>query len=300
MAKFQNGAAWMKGEIIPIDDAAIPVTDWGLTHSDIVYDVVPIWNGGFFRLPDYLARFEASMASARLNVSMDGDAIAGVLHDLVSLSGLRDAYCSLVASRSVPLMPGNRDPRHCANHFFAWCVPYIHVVKPEVIEAGASVWIAKEVRRIPADSVNPRAKNYHWGDFTAGLFEAKDRGYETTILLDHAGNVTEGPGFNVFAVLDGRVVTPDQGVLGGVTRRTVLEMCAEAGHATEVRDVPLEEFLDADEIFLSSSGGGVLPITRVDDRVYSNGAPGPVGTELRALYWDWIARPALREKIRYT
>ena len=64
------------------------------------------------------------------------------------------------------------------------------------------------MRRIPADSVNPRAKNYHWGDFTAGLFEATDAGYETVVLLDHAGNVTEGPGFNVFAVTEGRVVTP--------------------------------------------------------------------------------------------
>ena len=178
-------------------------------------------------------------------------------------------------------------------------MPYVHVVKPEVIEAGASVWIAKDVRRIPADSVNPRAKNYHWGDMTAGLFEAKDQGCETTVLLDHAGNVTEGPGFNVFAVLDGRVVTPDEGVLGGVTRRTVLEMCAESGHATEVRKLPLEEFLEADEIFLSSSGGGVLPITRVDDRVYSNGVPGPVGSKLRALYWEWIERPELRQQIRY-
>ncbi len=299
MAEYQNGAAWMKGEIMPIGEAAIPVTDWGLTHCDIVYDVVPVWKGGFFRLPDYLSRFEASMASARMDVGMDGGAIADVLHDIVSRSGLRDAYCSMVASRGVPLVHGDRDPRHCANHFFAWCVPYVHVVKPEVIEAGASVWIAKDVRRIPADSVNPRAKNYHWGDMTAGLFEAKDQGFETTVLLDHAGNVTEGPGFNIFAVLDARVVTPDEGVLGGVTRRTVLEMCAESGLTTEVRELPLEEFLEADEIFLSSSGGGVLPITRVDDRVYSNGVPGPVGSKLRALYWEWIERPELRQQIRY-
>ena len=56
------GAAWMKGEIIPISEASIPITDWGLTHSDITYDVVPVWKGGFFRLDDYLVRFRASMA----------------------------------------------------------------------------------------------------------------------------------------------------------------------------------------------------------------------------------------------
>ena len=76
---------------------------------------------------------------------------------------------------------------------------------------GRSAWIAKEVTRISERSVNPRVKNYHWGDFTAGLFEAKDNGFETVILLDEDGHVTEGPGFNVFAIKDDRLVTSDHG-----------------------------------------------------------------------------------------
>ncbi len=142
--------------------------------------------------------------------------------------------------------------------------------------------------------MNPSVKNYHWGDFTAGLFEAKDAGFETVVLCDHAGNVTEGPGFNAFAVIEGRVVTPDLGVLQGITRRTVLEICAELGIETEVRPLPLAEFMEADEVFLSSSGGGVLPITKVDDRVLGNGAIGPVAERLGAAYWDWTRRSALR------
>ncbi len=55
------GAAWMDGKVIPLSEAKIGVTDWGLTHADIVYDVVPVVNGGFFRPADYLARFAASM-----------------------------------------------------------------------------------------------------------------------------------------------------------------------------------------------------------------------------------------------
>ena len=71
--------------------------------------------------------------------------------------------------------------------------------------------------------------------------EAKDNGYETVVLLDHHGNVTEGPGFNAFAVKGDRVVTSDHGVLHGITRRTVLEMCAEAGLETTrrvLRNIP--------------------------------------------------------------
>ncbi|WP_299045402.1 aminotransferase class IV [uncultured Tateyamaria sp.] len=297
MTDLSTGAAWMGGAILPIADAAIPVTDWGLTHSDIAYDVVPVWQGAFFRLDDYVARFIASLTVGRYDIGMDHAAICAALTDMVRASGLQDAYVAMVAARGRNPAAGSRDPRDCANHFYAWCVPYVHIVKPEVAAQGTSVWIAKTVRRIPADSVNPRVKNYHWGDFTSGLFEAKENGYETTLLLDHDGHVTEGPGFNVFAVFGDRVVTSDHGVLHGITRRTVLEICAEAGLTPETRPLPLDEFLNADEVFLSSSGGGVIPVARVDDRYFSNGTAGPVATDLRARYFDWIMRDDLRTPV---
>ena len=54
MTDFSAGAAWMRGQVMPIEQAHIGVLDWGLTHSDVTYDVVPVWRGGFFRLEDYL------------------------------------------------------------------------------------------------------------------------------------------------------------------------------------------------------------------------------------------------------
>lgn len=299
MTDWSKGAAWMAGEVIPIAEAKIGVTDWGVTRSDITYDVASVWEGGFFRLDDYVARFFQSLTAMRLDPDVTPDEVKAACHAIVARAGLRAAYVSMVASRGVPAIPGTRDPRTCANHFYAWCVPYVHVVQPDIAEQGASLWIAKDVRRIPADSVNPRAKNYHWGDMTAGLFEAKDNGFETAALLDHQGNVTEGPGFNVFAVRDGRVITPDLGVLEGITRRTVLEMSDEIGAPTEIRDLPLSELLEADEVFLSTTGGGVVPITRVNDRVFSNGAPGEMSVRLRALYGDWRMRSEHRETISY-
>lgn len=293
------GAAWMGGRIIPIAEAGLPVTDWGVTHSDICYDVVPVWHGAFFRLDAYLDRFMASVAALRMQIGMDRDQVAAALHDMVAASGLRDSYVSMVAARGRNPVPGSRDPRDCENHFYAWCVPYVHIVKPDAARRGTSVWIAKSVRRIPADSVNPRVKNYHWGDFTSGLFEAKDNGFETTMLLDHAGNVTEGPGFNLFAVFGDRVVTPDHGVLHGITRQTVMQMAAERGLRVETRALPLAELDTADEVFLSSSGGGVIPVARVDDRHFSNGAAGPVARQLRADYFDRMERDDLRHPIRF-
>lgn len=299
MSDLSKGAAWMNGRLIPISEAALPVTDWGFTHSDIAYDVVPVWRGAFFRLPDYTARFWASVAAQRFDLPYGPEELIAALHKMVGASGLQDAYVAMVATRGRNPVPGSRDPRDCDNTLFAWAVPYVHIVKPDAAEAGTSVWIAKGVRRIPADSVNPRVKNYHWGDFTSGLFEAKDQGFETTLLLDHDGNVTEGPGFNVFAVYGDRLVTSDHGVLHGISRQTVLDMAVEAGLKTEARPLPLEEFWQADEVFLTSSGGGVIPVARVDDRTFSNAAAGPVALGLRARYFDWIQRAEHRDEIAY-
>ncbi|MEM9012069.1 MAG: aminotransferase class IV [Pseudomonadota bacterium] len=299
MSPPAGGAAWMDGRVVPLAEARLHVTDWGLIHADIVYDVVPVWQGGFFRLPDYLARFRRSMMAAVLDPGLDDGAIRAALHDMVGASGLQDAYCAMVCSRGVPTVPGSRDPRDCANHFYAWCVPYVHVITPEIAARGAHLHIPEDVRRIPEASVNPRAKNYHWGDFTRALLAAKERGFDNTLLMDAEGNMTEGPGTNLFAVRQGCVITPDRGVLEGITRRTVLEICADLGIATEVRALPHAELMEADEVFLSSSGGGPIPVSRIDGRIFSNDAPGPISRQLRETYWQWIQRPDFREDISY-
>ena len=153
------GAAWMNGTVIPISQAAIPVNDWGLVHSDITYDVVPVIDGAFFRFDEYLARFLSSMENLHLDPGMSKRDIKAALHQMVSKSRLRDSYVAMVCSRGKPKIAGSRDPRDCDNHFFAWCVPYVHVIKPEVVEQGATAWIAQNAYRIPENSVNPRVKN---------------------------------------------------------------------------------------------------------------------------------------------
>ena len=111
--------------------------------------------------------------------------------------------------------------------------------------------------------MDPTAKNYHWGDFTQCLFEAKEVGYDNTLLLDVDGNVTEGPGFNVFMIKDGKVRTPRSGVLEGITRKVAMEICEHHGIEVSVDDIPLAEFLEADEIFGTTTGGGPVPISRI-------------------------------------
>ena len=296
---FLDGAAWFRGAVVPIEQAMIPVNDWGLVHSDITYDVVPVRGGAFFRLQEYLDRFQASMTLLNLDPKMDLNQIRMALLDMVSASGLKNSYVSMVCSRGVPQIPGTRDPRKCKNHFYAWCVPYIHVISPEVVRRGASALISGSSMRIEKSSVDPTIKNYHWGDFTRGLFEAKEQKYETVILTDKKGNITEGPGFNVFVVKEGTLITPKEGVLLGITRRTVLEIAEELRLRTEVRNLSKGELLKADEVFISSSAGGVIPLVKVDKTTYSKGKTGPITEQIRIRYWEWMELPIFSTPIPY-
>ena len=296
---FSAGAAWMSGQVIPISEAKISVFDWGLTRSDITYDVVHVWDGAFFRLDDYLDRFELSMKKLRFDVGMGRSTIRSALIELVATSGLQSAYVSMVASRGTPIAPGNRDPRACTNHFYAWAVPFIWIIPKDVVKRGAHISIAQDARRIPSTSVDPTVKNYHWGDMTAALFQALDEGYDTTVLLDHNDLVTEGPGFNIFAVISDRVITPKSGMLEGISRKTVFEICAELGIPCEATDIQKDDFISASEVFTATTAGGLVPVTRVNGRILGNDVIGPTTAKILQTYWDWHRREDLALKVHY-
>jgi branched-chain amino acid aminotransferase len=296
-AAYADGAAFVDGQFVPVAEARVPILDWGFLRSDATYDVAHVWQGSFFRLEDHLDRFERGMERLRMSLPYDRDEIRGVLVECVRLSGLRDAYAEIICTRGVP-PPGSRDPRNCENNFFAFVVPFVWIADPDKQTEGLHAVISR-VQRIQSESVDPTVKNYHWLDLEVGLYEAYDRGGETVILVDREENVVEGPGFNVFAVKDGELLTPSQGVLEGITRKTVIELASELGIPLETRPVTAGEVRTADEVFITSTAGGVIPVTTVDGRAVGAGEPGPVTWRLREAYWDLHRDPRFTLPVRY-
>jgi len=292
-----DGIAWMDDAFIPLADAKIGVADWGFIRSDATYDVVSVWDGAFFRIEDHLDRFMASMEKLRMNIPQTRDDIRDILIQCVRRSGLVRAYVAFVCTRGQPIRP-SRMPGACRNVFFAYAKPWVWVFPEEAMKKGVRLMIPESVR-IPPESVDPRVKNYHWGDMTYGLFEAEDAGADSAVLADADGMICEGPGFNVFAIKDGRLITPNRGVLEGISRRTAMEIAQEMGMPVEVRPLPIGEFKEADEVFATTSAGGIAPVRRVDDRVFSNDAPGAVTLEILSRYWDLRHRPEHRLEVSY-
>jgi len=110
--------------------------------------------------------------------------------------------------------------------------------------------------------------------------------------------VTEGPGFNVFAVQGGTVLTSGHGVLEGISRRTAIELCGRLGIPLRVAPLPVQTLRGADEVFITSSGGGVLPIAKIDGKPVP-AFPGPITRRLQDAYWAIHAEPGYRDPVRY-
>jgi branched-subunit amino acid aminotransferase/4-amino-4-deoxychorismate lyase len=281
--RYADGVAFVDWGFVPVAEARVPILDWGFLRSDATYDVAHVWRGSFFRLEDHLDRFERSMEHLHLGPPYRRDEIRDILIECVRVSNLRDAYAEVICTRGIP-KPGSRDPRDCENRFYAFVVPFIWIADPEKQGHGLHAIIGSK-QRIAPESVDPTVKNYHWLDLETGLLEAYERGGETVILTDAEDNVVEGPGFNVFAVHDGAISTPDHGVLEGITRRTVIELAAEHSIPIETRPIPAGSLRRGDEVFLSSTAGGIIPVTTVDGQAVGDGKPGPVTLRLRDAYW---------------
>jgi len=282
---FRDGAAFVRGQFVPVAEATVSPLDWAFTRSDAVYDVVHVFEDGFFRLGDHLDRFQASMRARRLAPPETRSEMEAILHRCVALTGLMDSYVAMVALRGRPRVAGSRRLEDCDNHFMAYAVPWIDVIPKDVQERGAHLLIASRPR-VPDASVDPTVKNYQWSDLTSGLFEAQDQGFDSAIVCDEAGFVTEGPGFNVFMVKDGMVRTSDRGSLHGITRKTVLEICSAMGIAASVGPIQRHELEDADEVFLSTTAGGVMPASRVNNTILGNDRPGPISLGIKTAYWQ--------------
>ncbi len=293
-----GGIGFIDGEYMPFSELRIPVTDMGFQLADMCYDAVHVWKGRFFRLDDHLARFQTGLQKRRYDtLGYDIEAIADVCNGCVARLGAEDAFVMLIATRGTP-MGANKDLRSCQNRLIAWALPLHAIVSDEEMENGCDIVIA-DTMRIPPEAVDPTVKNFGRMDFVGALFEAYDRKADYAVLLDAEGCVTEGRGWNIFALRQGALLSPDDGVLEGITRKTVLELSADLNIDGRLARITADELRGADEVFLTSTAGGIMPVKSIDKKIVGDGAPGPVTQRLTELYWKLHGDPELTTPVNY-
>jgi len=281
---FPKGAAWMEGKFVKLSEARIPILDWGFLRSDATYDVVHVWKGRFFQLDKHIDRFFNSTKKLRMPCKIKRDELKKILAGCVKNAGLNDAYVEMIQTRG---MSPNfvRDPRKATPRVMAFAVPFGWILKPEDFEKGLDVLLTN-IKRIPPSSIDPTIKNYHWLDLVTGMLDAYERGHNTAILVDENNNISEGPGFNIFSVDKSGINTPDYGVLEGITRQTVINLAKELELKVNINPISIEMLRSSDELFATSTAGGVMPITKVSGKLIGLGKVGSITRKIHKIYWE--------------
>lgn len=300
---YAFGSAYVADHFCPILEASVPLIDCGFMHADAVYDVVSVSRGAFFRLDGHQTRFARACDAIRVRNPFSREKEAEILHELVARTGLRDAYVWWTVTRGQPPM-GRSEMVKAANfdnRFYAFAVSFVFMADDEQRTRGIDLIVSRDRIRIPPRAVDPTAKNFCWLDMQMALFEAGERGAEWAVLTDEAGYLAEAAGANIFAVIDGTVVSPDSGCLEGLTRRSVFDLCSELGLPAKLRRVHADECRAAQEVFMTTTAGSIMPVRSVDGILIGNrNGPGEISVRLHNLYWEkrwggWHATPVRYE-----
>ena len=281
-AKEHGGWApfvWLNGQVVPAGEARVSVFDRGLLLGDGVYETLRVKNGKPFRWPPHRERLRRSLEEARMSLpfplSTLDEGIAGCLR----------ANHLLEARMRLTLTRGEGDPGF---EVMKGAVPTVIIaaspwraLPAEKLREGVGVIIPR-VRQTGRENLDPALKSISRIHLVLARIEATERGAHEAILLGSGGEVREGTASNVFLVKGGTLRTPslECGVLEGITREVILENARAAGIPCREERVGREELDSADEIFLTNTSWGALPVTRLDGRVVGSGRPGPVARGL--------------------
>jgi D-alanine transaminase len=272
---------YLDGQFLPPEAARVSAFDRGFIFGDGVYEVIPVFGGRLFRLPQHLARLDSSLREIRLANPLAAAEWQKIFERLVEIQGGGDLSIYLEVTRG----PAPRDhafPARATPTVFAYATPLKYPPK-EQVEQGIAAITAPDIRWLRCDikaiALLPNALLRQ---------QALDAGAAEAILL-RDGLMTEGAASNIFVVKDGRAATPPKGplILPGVTRDLVLDLALAHGVACEERAVSEAELRSADEVWLTSSTKEVLAITRLDGKPVGSGKPGPLHARMLALYKDY-------------
>lgn len=279
-----SAIVYLNGEYMPKQRARVSVEDRGFLLADGIYEVTPAYRGRFLRLDEHLARMARGLTALRID--FDAATLAEVSERLLAENGLRDAQAATVylqVTRGVAPRTHAFPEQATSPTVYGAAQPYNRPPR-ERWEQGFTAITVPDLRwsRVDIKSIALLAN-------VLAQQAAVDAGVDDAILV-REGVALEGSHANLFAVIDGTVVTHPltNRILPGVTRGVIIDLAAEAGMRVEERPVFLEELRSADELFLTGTTTEVRPLVSLDGRPVGNGRVGPVARELYAAFLEAV------------
>lgn len=279
--------AWMDGEFVPIRDAVVPVTTHALHYGTSAFEGIrAYWNGEnlhVFRLDDHIRRLRRSGGFYNMTLKHTDEEMARAVTGVCNENSLRESVYIrpfyFVGDWGINLQTDPGAPTRAVVMAFP--------MEKYLDDSGISACVVS-CRRLSDQMMPTQAKmGGNYLNSIGAILEAKRGGFDEALMLDHAGNVSEASGANIFLVQDGSLVTPDaaSSALNGITQDTVIRLARERGIATARRRVSLAELYVSDEVFLTGTAAEVTPVVRIGDHTME---PGPVTRDIMRLYSDAV------------
>jgi branched-chain amino acid aminotransferase len=280
---------YFSGRIVDESEALIPFMDRGVIFGDGLFETIRLYEGKPFRLQRHLARFQQGCEALRFSGAPGDRDIDLAISELYRLNvGAGDGYCRLTLIGG-PAGGGKTLARPGKPNSLLVVTP-LQAYPSHFYERGMSVVISA-IRRNEGSPLS-RLKSTNYMNSLISRQEAVDRGADDAIILNNRDLVTEGTASNLFFVSQGLIMTPDLecGLLPGITREVVLELCATLDMPVETGFYPVEDLLGADEAFITVSTGEIVPIRVVEGTTIGERCPGPVTVRLSEAYRELVRK----------
>lgn len=279
---------YLNGQLVGKEQAVVSVFDHGFLYGDGIFEGIRIYDSVVFKLDEHLDRLYDSAKSILLQIPLSQEEMAEAVLMTIRENGLTDGYVRLVVSRGDGDL--GLDPRSCKRANVIIIADTIQLFPQEFYEQGLKIVTVPTRRNGPA-ALNPQIKSLNYLNSVLVKIEAANAGALEALTLNAEGYVCEGSGDNVFIVKRGTVYTPPVylGALDGITRRTIIELCAQHGIPLVETPFTRHDVFIADECFLTGTAAELIPVVEVDKRTIGTGVPGDITKRLHALFHE-VAR----------
>lgn len=286
-----RAAVSVNGVITSPEAARVPAMDHGFLYGDSVYEVIRSFEGRPVAMDEHLSRLRASAAQIYMRIPWSDDEVRAHARAAVAATELPDQYVRIVVTRGpgpMSLLPDGCDRPTLAVYVLPLVVP-----DAAAREQGIRVSVPARIRN-DTRALAPSAKTGNYLNNLLALVEAKRAGGADAVMVGADGHVTEATTANVFWVKGGLVSTPSlaSGILSGITRSLLLPAMRAAGHDVREGQFPLADLLGADEVFLTGTVRGVMPVVAIDEHRVGDGRPGRLTREFVELHDRVLAEAA--------
>jgi branched-chain amino acid aminotransferase len=281
----------INGRVHGPDEAKVSVFDRGFLYGDSVFETIRTYRGRPFALDRHLARLARSAQLVFIDLPVSLETLEAEVRQALASTGNAESYVRVMITRGESAL--GLDTRLADRPSRVIIVADLSLPPARYYQDGIAAVTYRTERATDATAAEG-AKVGNYLVSVLAMRHASLAGAAEALIVDARGAVVEGATSNVFVLEQGTLVTPDAGILQGITRAEVLKAAADLGLPVRFRAPSLDELLAADEAFITSSLREMLPVVKVDGNAIGTGHPGAQTLRLhgrfKARIDEWLAR----------